>query len=364
MYPTREQEQRLLNTAGAARYAYNWGLATWKGMYAAWMEDHSKEKPSAFKLCTLWTANRPSWANETAYGPQQNALLNLGKAFQNLWRGTGKYPTPHKKGRKDSFTINYDKAKLYGSIIQLPKIGHVRLAEALRFGGKITSYTVSHYAGQWHVSVNVELQDELTSITNPTSVVGIDVGLSHAAVASDGTVCNIPESLKKLDVKLRKAQKAVNRKLKGSKNRSKALLKEQRIQNKINNIRKDVTHKFTTAITKSHGIVVTEDLHIQEMKDRAQFRSLRRSFNSSMMGMILQQLKYKALEYHTVDRFFPSTKKCSVCGAVKPHIDLSERVYKCEHCGAVIDRDLNAALNLKNAGPVRPVAPVDSAGSR
>ena len=363
MYPTKEQEQRLLNTAGAARYVYNWGLATWKEMYAAWMEDHSKEKPSAFKLSKLWTSVKPEWAKETACCAQHNSLLNLGKAFQNLWRGTGKYPTFHKKGRKDSFSIDSDKARLYGKSIRLPNIGRVKLAESLRFEGKIISYTVSHYAGQWHVSVNVELPDVVPTCTNSISVVGIDVGLSHAAVASDGTVCDVPKRLKELDAKLKKAQKAIDRKQTDSNNRAKAILKKQRIQNKINNIRKDVTHKFTTAITKSHGIVVTEDLHIQEMKDKAQFKSLRRSFNASMMGMILQQLKYKALEYHTVDRFFPSTKKCSSCGAVKPHIDLSERVYKCEHCGAVIDRDLNAAINLKNAGPVRPEAPVDSAAS-
>ena len=360
MYPTREQEQRLLNTAGAARYAYNWGLATWKDMYAAWMEDHSKEKPSALKLSKLWTATKPEWARETAFCAQQNSIHYLGEAFQNLWRGIGKYPTFHKKGRKESFTINNDKATLEGTYIKLPCIGKVKLAETLRFDGRISRYTVSHYAGQWQVSVNVDLPDVLPTCTNPTSVIGIDVGLSHVAVASDGTICDAPESLKKLDAKLKKAQKVIDRKQKGSNNRAKALLKKQRIQNKINNIRKDVTHKFTSAITKSHGIVVTEDLHIQEMKDKAQFKTLRRSFNSSMMGMILQQLQYKALEYHTVDRFYPSTKKCSNCGAVKPHIDLSERVYKCEHCGAVIDRDLNAAINLKNAGPVRPEVPVDS----
>ena len=364
MYPTKEQERRLLNTAGAARYAYNWGLATWKEMYVAWMEDHSKEKPSAFKLSKLWTATKPEWAKETAFCAQQNAIYNLGAAFQNLWSGIGKYPTFHKKGRKDSFTINNDKAVLAKRYIQLPCIGMVRLTEELRFEGRITSYTVIHYAGQWHVSVNVELPDVVPTCTNSTSVVGIDVGLSHAAVASDGTVCDVPERLKELDAKLKKAQKAIDRKQKGSKNRAKALLKKQRIQNKMNNIRKDVSHKFTTAITKSHGIVVTEDLHIKEMKQKAKYKSLRRSFNASLMGMILQQLKYKALEHHTVDRFFPSTKKCSNCGAVKPHIDLSERVYNCEHCGAVIDRDLNAALNLKNAGPVRPEVPVDSASTR
>ena len=364
MYPTKEQEVMLLKTAGTARYAYNWALDRWKSMYSYCIEDHSKQKPSAFGLVKIWTTDRPEWAHETAYCTQQSAIHNLGKAFQNLWRGTGKYPTFHKKGKKDSFTVNNDKARLYGNRISLPNIGRVMLAEAPRFEGKVMSYTISHYAGQWHVSIQYELSDNKPQCADPTSVVGIDVGLKHVAIASDGSVCNAPESLKKLDEKLRKAQSEVSRKQKGSNNRAKALLKKQRIQNKINNIRKDVTHKFTTAITKNHGIVVTEDLHIQDMVAKAKYRSLRRSFAASMMGMILWQLKYKSLEYHTVDRFFPSTKKCSSCGNVKDHIDLSERVYRCEHCGAVIDRDLNAALNLKNAGPVRPEAPVDSADIR
>lgn len=364
MYPTKEQEVMLKKTAGTTRYVYNWALDKWKSMYSDWMEDHSKQKPSFSILSNIWTATKPEWAHEIACSPQQNAIKNLGAAFQNLWRGTGKYPTFHKKGRKDSFTVANDKARIYGDRISLPNIGRVKLAEEPRFEGKVMSYTVSHYAGQWHVSIQYELSDSLPHPNNPTSVVGIDVGLKHIAVASDGTVCDAPESLKKLDKKLRKVQREVSKKQKGSNNRAKALLKKQRIQNKINNIRKDVTHKFTTAITKNHGIVVTEDLHIQEMKNKAQYKSLRRSFAASMMGMILWQLKYKALEYHTVDRFYPSTKMCSSCGNVKDHIDLGERVYRCEHCGAVIDRDLNAAINLKNAGPVRPEAPVDSVDIR
>ena len=354
----------LKKTAGTSRYAYNWALDRWKSMYSDWMESHSNQKPSAFGLVKIWTIDRPEWAHETAYCTQQNAIHNLGKAFQNLWRGCGKYPTFHKKGREDGFTVNNDKARIYGDRISLPNIGRVKLTEEPRFEGKVMSYTVSYYAGQWHVSIQYELPDSLPRPDNPTSVVGIDVGLKHVAVASDGTVCDAPESLKKLDKKLSKAQREVSKKQKGSNNRAKALLKKQRIQNKINNIRKDVTHKFTTAITKNHGIVVTEDLHIQGMRDKAQYKSLRRSFAASMMGMILEQLKYKALEYNTVDRYFPSTKRCSSCGNVKDHIDLGERVYRCEHCGAVIDRDLNAALNLKNAGPVRPYAPVDSADIR
>ena len=369
MYPTEEQEVKLRQTAGTSRYAYNWALATWKDMYAAWMEDHSKQKPTAFGLAKIWTTTRPSWAHDTAYCTQQSAIHNLGKAFQNLWRGTGKYPQFHKKGRKDSFYVSNDKGGLRQSgsnwYFRCPNVGWIKLSEAPRFSGKVMSYTVSHYADQWHVSIQFDTEEDVRpTCENPDSVIGVDVGLSHVAVASDGTVCDAPESLKKLDSKLWKAQRSISRKQKGSSNRYKALVKKQRIQNKINNIRKDVTHKFTTILAKNHGIVVTEDLHIQEMKGKAQHRSLRHAFALSMMGIILFQLSYKAQNHQKVDRFFPSTKKCSSCGSVKEHMELSERTYVCKHCGAVTDRDLNAAINLKNAGLVKPEAPVDSAVDR
>ena len=369
MYPTEEQEVKLRQTAGTSRYAYNWALATWKDMYAAWMEDHSKQKPTVNSLTRKWTETKPEWAHDTACCAQQHAIINLGKAFQNLWRGTGKYPQFHKRGRKDSFYVSNDKGGLKQSgsswYFRCPNVGWVKLSEAPRFSGKIVSYTVSHYADQWHVSIQFDTEEDVRpTCKNPDSVVGVDVGLSHVAVASDGTVCDAPESLRKFDDKLRKAQRSISRKQEGSSNRYKALVKKQRIQNKINNIRKDVTHKFTTTIAKNHGIVVTEDLHIQEMKDKAQHRSLRHAFALSMMGMILFQLSYKAQNHQKVDRFFPSTKKCSSCGAIKEHISLDTRTYVCEHCGAVVDRDLNAAINLKNAGLVKPEAPVDSAGSR
>ena len=120
-----------------------------------------------------------------------------------------------------------------------------------------------------------------------------------------------------------------------------------------------MAHKFTTAITKSHGVVVTEDLHIQEMKDKAEFKSLRKAFNDSMMGVILYQLSYKAQNHVKVDRFFPSSKLCSNCGHKKENLELSDRTYTCEACGLSINRDLNAALNLMKSGTVSPVVSVE-----
>ena len=240
----------------------------------------------------------------------------------------------------------------------------MKLAENLRFEGKIINYVVSTYAGQWYVSVEVELPDAKRPCLNPASVVGIDVGLKHVAVASDGTTLDAPESLERLDVKLRNAQRALARSQRNSKNHQKLLLKKQKVQNRINNIRQDVTHKFTSTITKNHGVVVVEDLDVKEMKEKAPAKAVRRAFNASLMRTIHWQLSYKARKLVKVSQFYPSSKTCSYCGAIKAELKVSERTYKCEHCGAVLDRDLNAAINLCKAGLVKPDVPVESADIR
>ena len=360
MYPTREQEVQLRKTAGTSRYAYNWALAKWKEMYKAVVDGESTEKPSAFKLCSMWTQQRPEWSRETNRISQSRAILNVGQAFQNLWRGTGKYPTFHKKGRKESFYVDNTHVRWYGNKLSLPNIGRVLLAEPIRYSGQVMSYTVSTYAGQWYVAVQVDTPEDVRpACCNPQSVVGVDVGLHHIAVASDGTICDAPESLKRLERKLKDRQRALARSQRNSNNYNKRLLSKQKVQNRINNIRKDVTHKFTTTISKNHGVVVTEDLNIQGMVQKAEHHSMRRSLGHSMMGMILWQLSYKAQKHVKAVRFFPSTKMCSCCGHVRGEVPLSERTYVCPACGAVIDRDMNAAVNLMKSGVVSPGVPVE-----
>ena len=353
MYPTKEQHRQLCNTLGASRYAYNWALKRWESLYK------EGEKPTAFSLSRLWTVKKPEWAEETSRNAQQRSILNLGKAYKSFFKGLTKKPTLHKKGGKESFYIPNNKARWYGRTINLPNIGRVKLAELLRFEGKIQGYTVTHYADQWHLVVTVEVEADVRPVCiYKDSVVGIDVGLAVPATASDGTVCTLPdEKMKRLEKHLKKYQKRLARsKSSKTSNHIKLLKRKQKVQNRINNIRKDVAHKFTTNITKSHGTVVVEDLSIQEMKDKAEWKSLRRTFNSSMMSLILSQLEYKAQKVIKVNRFFPSSKLCSNCGHKKENLELSERTYTCEACGFSIDRDLNAALNLKNyaVGLVKP----------
>lgn len=361
IYPTKEQEVQLRKTAGCARYAYNWALAKWKSMYEDYTNGVSTEKPSAVVLSKLWTQEREEWAKETARCAQTKAILNVGVAFQNLWRGIGKYPTFHKKGRRDSFYVANDRAQISNGRIRLPNIGKVRLAEDLRYQGKIMSYTVSHYADQWHVSVQVDIQDDVRpQCEAPASTVGIDVGLHTPATTSDGSTLQKPPRIERLKQRLKQAQRVLARRQKGSHNRQKALRRQQKIQLKINNIRTDVLHKFTTAIAKNHGIVVVESLDAKSMME-GDNSLVRKGMTYSVMGMLIHQLSYKAQQCIKADKYFPSTKMCSHCGHVRDSITLDERTYVCPDCGLTIDRDMNAAINLMNyAGRVTPGEPVDS----
>ena len=170
-------------------------------------------------------------------------------------------------------------------------------------------------------------------------------------------------ALKCLEVCIKALQRKLSKKAKRSRNRSKALRRKQKVQRRIDNIRKDAVHKFTSTVTKNHGIVVTEDLNLKGMVQKGTV-SLRRSLAHSLMGEVIRQVSYKAQKHIMVDRFFPSSKRCSNCGFVKASLDLSERTYRCEACGLVIDRDYNASLNLMQAGKVIPGVPVESAGTR
>ena len=274
--------------------------------------------------------------------------MNLDKAYKSFFKGASKYPTFHKKGRKDSFYIANSKATIYGSKIRLPLIGRVRMTEKLRYSDcKIMSYTVSHDADGWYVSVQVEMDEEVRSSSN--SFVGVDVGCKVLAIASDGTQCKTPGMLKDLERQLKRKQRLLARKAKGSKNRVKARLKVAKAYKRINNVKQDAVHKFTATIAKNHGVVVIEDLDVKAMQE-SNNKYVRKGVQQSCMSEVHRQLMYKCNSYIKVDRYFPSSKTCSSCGFHKADLLLGDRTFVCRSCGLTIDRDLNAALNLLHEG--------------
>jgi putative transposase len=344
--PTAAQQVLLRKTCGVARYVYNWAKAEWEKMYEEYRNSgKTTAKPSAYTLSKRWTLERPEWSNEVARGPQTAAILDLGKAYLNFWNKKAERPSFKKKGSSSSFTIGNSHGKIEGKSVLLTQIGWVRMREDLRFSGKILSYTVSTQAGQWYVSVQVETPEPVRP-DNP-SVVGIDVGIKALAVASDGTVCENPLNLRKKQKYLARMQRKLQRQVKGSARRNRTKLRISKTHLKITNIRQDRIHKFTSAIAKNHGTAVIETLDIRQMRSDGA-KHLRRSLQDTAMREIHRQLEYKVSAITRAPQYFASSKTCSACGAKKPEFPCHIRTYKCERCGLVLDRDFNAALNLKN----------------
>ncbi len=282
----------------------------------------------------------------------QEALRDLGRAFKNFQRGLkeGKsigFPRFKSKGMHDSFrqtgTIRFE-----GRKIQLPRLGKIRIKEKRKqyIKGRILSVTVSRRANRWFVSVTVE-----EDIKDPTPIisyaVGVDLGIKTLATLSDGVTFQNPRALGKRIKKLRKLSKSLSRKKKGSKNRKKAKLRLARMHLEIFNVRQDTLHKLTTYLAKNHSKIVIEDLGVSGMMKN---RRLARAISDVGMYEFRKQLEYKCQWYGSklgiTPRTFPSSKRCSSCGHKKKKLSLSEREYECEECGLMIDRDLNAALNL------------------
>ena len=222
------------------------------------------------------------------------------------------------------------------------------MTETLRYHDvKLLSAAVKHQADGWYVVIQVELEEERR--TESDSFVGVDVGCTQLAVASDGTSCESPARLKDLERQLRRRQRLLSRKQKGSNNRAKARLKVARTWKRINNIKQDTVHKFTARIAKNHGTVCIEKLDVKGMKE-GDNALVRKGVHNSCMSEILRQLKYKCNNFIEVDKWFPSSKSCSNCEYVNAELSLADRTYHCPSCGYTINRDLNAALNLRKEG--------------
>lgn len=349
--PTEEQTRAFLQHAGCARFAYNWGLERKKTVMDLNRLPIERIKlPTAIDLHKEINSLKPiryPWMYESSKCAPQEALRDLDRAFINFFEGRASFPKRRK--RKDGLSF-----RLTGAIqvepgrIRLPRIGWVRLKENgyLPSRKHINSATVSERGGRWFISLNVvEKVEAPESIRG--EVVGVDRGISKLAVVSDGTVFENPRAYAKMERKLKRHQRGVSRKKRGSNNRRKAVQTLKKLHFKIANVRKDALHKATTWLAKNKPVIIVEDLAVKEMMSN---RRLAKSIADVSWSEFLRQLRYKTEWYGSklivADRFYPSTKMCSGCGHVKDGMSLSERTYRCDACGREIDRDLNAAINL------------------
>ena len=345
LYPNKKQEALLTKTVGAVRFCWNWGLAKWDEMYKR------GEKCNQYILDGIWTKERPDWSKEVYRDAQTRALLNLGGAYVAFFQKKQRHPTFHKRGRHDSFSIAGSKLRFTTDYkVALPKIGDVRMAEKLRYSGRIMQCTVLRKAGRWFITISVEIPDvdKRKSEAGSLSAVGVDVGAKHWAFTSDGETLDRPQKIVQLTRRLKHLQRAIYRRKKDSKNRAKARLAFERMHVRISNIKSDAMHKFTSRLVKNHDLVCCENLCVEGM--RRGLKHMGVAIQNSCHSGLRAMLAYKAQHYVEIDRFFPSTRTCSRCGAKMEKLPLSKRSFVCSTCGYEINRDFNAAINIRNEG--------------
>lgn len=362
------QATYMARAAGTARFAYNWALAEWKRQYEAWKLDNSQPKPSQASLRRQLNSIKREqfpWMLEVTKNAPQMAIIQLGQAFQNFFSGRAKYPQSRKKGVHDRFTLTNDQFSIDGCRLRIPNLGWVRMRETLRFAGKIMSATVSRVADRWFVSIAVDTEDDsLLPKAENQGAVGVDLGVSALATLSTGEVIPGPKAHKALLSRLQRLSRSLSRKQKGSSNRKKAKARLAKLHARIAAIRSDALHQLTTNLTRRFHTIGIEDLNVRGMVKN---RHLARSIADMGFFELRRQLEYKAAMRggHVVvaDRFYPSSKTCSACGHKLEVLPLSVREWACPSCGTRHDRDVNAAINLKNMAVSSTVSACGEEGS-
>lgn len=354
-YPTEEQAGVLARTFGCVRYVYNFGLSLRRDAYEERGERLGYKDTSA-ALTTLKRQESTAWLSEVSCVPLQQTLRHLDKAYSNFFQKRADYPAfkrrhGHQAAEYTRSGFKYSIGDDGTPVLQLAKLsGSLDVRWSRTPPGEPSTVTVSKDpAGRYFVSLLCEVEPQPLPPTPKT--IGIDLGISDLATTSDGEKIANPKYLERDARRLRRAQQALSRKEKGSANYRKARQRVARIHARISDRRRDYLHKLSTRLIRENQAVYLEDLNVQGMLRN---HTLARSIASASWSEFVRQLEYKALLYGRevvkVDRFEPTSKRCSVCNHQVKELPLSVREWTCERCGTRHDRDVNAALNIQAAG--------------
>src|SRR5437763_4012421 len=355
---TPEQDTYFRKACGVRRHAFNWALARWK---------EARSKGGRVIMRGLRTeyneikGEQFPWVYETTKFAPEQAFADLGKAFANYWRmkregAQPKLRDPHKCGeeagcdrlkskKKDllRFYLANDKFSVDGHTLHVPKLGDVNMTEELRFQGKIMSATISSRAGWWFVSIAVEVKHEIP--THKGGSVGIDLGIKTLATLSNGEKFENQKHYRRNLARIQGLSKGLSRKGEGSQNWWKNAKKLAKAHDRVACQRQDLLHKMSTKVARAYALIGLEDLNVKGMLAN---QCLAQAVSDASFFEVKRQLLYKSEQYggsvQLVDRWFPSSKTCHACGWVKEDLTLAERVWVCEQCGIVHDRDLKAAI--------------------
>ena len=361
IYPTKEQEQKLWQSVGTARFIYNYTLAKQEENYkngGKFISDGIIRKE-----LTQLKKSELIWLNEVSNNVTKQAVKDACNAYKRFFKGLAKKPKfKIRKKSKPSFYNDTSKLKVKEKKVLIEKVGWIKTNEQIPIDVKYNNPRVTYDNKYWYISVGVEVdkkQEELTDIS-----LGIDLGLKDLAVCSDGKVfknINKTKEVKNLEKRLKQKQRQISKKYeinKIKKGGSCQFIKTKNIEKlenttklmhrKLTNIRDNYIHQVTTSIVKTKPYrIVIEDLNVSGMIKN---KHLSDSVRKQCFNKFRQYITYKAELYGIglviADRFYPSSKTCSECGSIKKDLKLKDRVYRCPHCGVVIDRDYNASLNL------------------
>ncbi|WP_405570764.1 transposase [Streptomyces sp. NBC_01167] len=375
-YPTAEQAGQLQQTFGAYRWVYNEGLAL---RSEAW-EKHrvSVGFAETCRALTGWRrAEQTAWLQDVSSAVLQQALRNLESAFSRFFKGTAKHPKRKTKRRSRDSATYVRTSFRWAEDPDHPGVGMITLAKQkapldvrwsrpLPNGEVPLKLTVTRdRAGRWFLAVLVEERIEpLPPVFLPGSgepkAVGLDLGLAALVTLDDGTRVEHPRLLRKYAAELARLQRQLHRKKTGSQNREKARKKIAKLYALISDVRRDMLDQLTTRLVRENQVLVVEDLPITNLlrpavgKGRQRKAKLNQAITDAAWGELLRRLRYKCAWYGRtlviVDRFFPSTRRCSSCHTKGPRLDVSVREWTCADCGAVHGRDENAAVNLRDEG--------------
>lgn len=358
VYPTPGQRTLLARAFGCARVVYNDALAARETARQDGLP-YVKDAELSKALTEVKKDPERAWLGEVSSVVLQQALADLNTAYRNFLQSVSgkrkgaRVGRPRFRSRRDNrqvirFTKNARFAVTSGGKLRLPKIGDVKVAWSRELPSDPSSVTVIKDAvGRYFASFVVAVDDQQLPEVVPE--VGIDLGLATFAVLSNGQQIASPRFLRQVERRLRKAQQNLSRKEKGSKNRGKARLRVAKAHARVADTRRDWAHKNSTTLIRENQAVYVEDLCV---KGLARTR-MAKSVHDAGWGMFTRMLEEKAARYgrtfHKVDRWFPSTQMCSVCGALGGRKPLHVREWTCT-CGITHDRDLNAAMNILAAG--------------
>ena len=356
--PTNEQEQKLWQSVGTARFIYNWTLARQSDNYkngGKFISDNDLRK----ELTILKKTEEYKWLNEVSNNVAKQAVKDACNAYKRFFKGQSEKPKfKSRRKSKPSFYNDNIKLKVKNNIVLIEKVGWVNTSEQLPIDVKYNNPRISYDGKYWYISVGIEVENPVVELTGES--VGIDVGIKDLAVCSNGmTFKNINKTklVKNLEKRLRRLQRKISKKYEMNKEGRKfvktsniiKLEKQIRlIHRRLSNIRNNHLHQATTKIVKTKpSKVVMETLNIKGMMKN---RHLSKAIAQQGLYEFKRQLDYKCqlygIEFVEADKWYPSSKTCSECGHVKTRLSLSERTYICEDCAAVIDRDYNASINL------------------